>query len=57
MNRNYTTADALIEDMAHNHYQWTSERAIIASSSSKKKVGMYKVSSLDHLAAKVDALT
>jgi len=57
MNKNYTTTYALIEDMAQNHYQWTNERAITASSPSKKEAGMDKVSSLDHLAAKVDALT
>jgi len=27
MNKNYTAAYALIEDMAQNHYQWTIERA------------------------------
>ena len=43
--------------MAQNHYQWTSERVITASSPSKKEAGMHEISSLDHLAAKVDALT
>jgi len=59
MNKNYTTTYGLIEDMAQNHYQWTNERAITAviASPSKKKEGMYEVSPLDHLAAKVDALT
>jgi len=57
MNKNYTEAYALIVDMAQNHYQWTNERAITASSPSKKEAGMYEVSTLDHLAAKVDALT
>jgi hypothetical protein len=57
MKKTYTTSYALIEDMTQNHYQWTSERAITASSPSKKEVGMYEISSLDHLAAKVDALT
>jgi len=57
VNKNYTEAYALIEDMAPNHYLWTNERAIIASSPSKKEAGMYEVSNLDHLAAKVDALT
>jgi len=58
MNKNYTASYALIEDMAQNHYQWTSERAItvVAPSHSKKEVGMYEVSALDHLSAKVDAL-
>ncbi|KEH22121.1 hypothetical protein MTR_7g033360 [Medicago truncatula] len=57
MNKNYTEAYALIEDMAQNHYQWTNERAIIASTPSKKEAGMYEVSNYDHLVAKVDALT
>jgi len=57
MNKNYIDAYALIEDMAQNHYQWTNERAITASSLSKKEAGMYEVYDLDHLAAKVDALT
>jgi len=41
--------------MAQNHYQWTSERAVtaVAPPPSKKEVGMYEVSTLDHLSAKV----
>jgi len=57
MKKNYTEAYALIEDMAQNHYQWTNERAITASSSSKKEAGIHEVSNFDYLAAKVDALT
>ena len=57
MNKNYTEAYALIEDMVQNHYQWTNERAITASSPSKKEAGIHEVSNFDHLAAKVDALT
>ena len=57
MNKTYAEAYALIEDMAQNHYQWTSERVITASSPSKKEAGMSEISSLDHLVAKVDALT
>jgi len=57
LRKNYTTTYALIEDMAQNHYQWTNERAITSSSPSKKEAGMYEISTLDHLAAKVDALT
>jgi len=57
MNKTYTAAYALIENMAQNHYQRTSERDITASSPSKKEAGMYEISSLDHLAAKFDALT
>jgi len=43
--------------MAQNHYQWTNERAITASSPAKKEAGIHEVSNFDHLAAKVDALT
>jgi len=57
MNKNYTEAYTLIKDMAQNHYQWTNDRAITASSPSKKEAGMYEVSTFDHLAAKVDAFT
>jgi len=57
MNKNYTATYALIENMTQNHYQWTSERDITASSPSKKEADMYEISSLNHLAAKVDALT
>jgi len=58
MNKTYTTTYALIEDMAQNHYQLTSERAVIvvAPSSSKKEAGMYEVCALDHLNAKADIL-
>ena len=58
MNKTYTTAYALIEDIVQNHYQWTSERAItaVAPSPSKKEAGMHEVSSFDHLSAKVDTL-
>ena len=59
MNKTYTEAYALIEDMTQNHFQWTYERDItnVAPSPSQKEVGMYENSSLDHLAAKVDALS
>ena len=40
MNKTYTAAYALIENMAQNHYQWTSERVITDSSPSKKEAGM-----------------
>jgi len=43
--------------MAQNHYQWSKERAITASSPSKKEAGIHEVSNFDHLAAKVDELT
>jgi len=58
MNKTYTRAYALIEDMTQNYYQWTSERAItvFAPPPSKKEAGMYKISTLNHLSAKVDTL-
>jgi len=58
MNKTYTGAYSLIEDIAQNHYQWISERAInvVTPPPSKKEAGMYKVSILDHLSAKVDTL-
>jgi hypothetical protein len=58
MNKTYTSAYALIEDMAQNHYQWTSERAItaVAPSPFRKEAGMYEVSALDYLNAKADTL-
>ena len=58
MNKTYTRAYALIEDMTQNHYQWTSERDIttVAPPPSKKEAGMYEVSTLDHLSAKVNKL-
>jgi len=37
MNKNYTAVYVLIEDMAQNHYQWTSERAITAFAPSPSK--------------------
>jgi len=59
MNKTYTLAYTLIEYMAQNHYQWISERAVIvvAPPPSKKEAGMYGISSLNHQAANVDALT
>ena len=37
MNKNYTATYTLIEDMAQNHYQWTSERdiAVVAPTPSR----------------------
>jgi len=58
MNKTYAEAYALIEDMAQNHYQWTSERVItvVTLSPSKKEAGMYEVCTYDHLSAKLDTL-
>ncbi|KEH24819.1 hypothetical protein MTR_6g006255 [Medicago truncatula] len=58
MNKTYTGAYDLIENMAYNHYQWTSERVITEGTPppSKKEEGMCQVSTLDHLFAKVDTL-
>ena len=43
----------LIESIAQNHYQWSSERS---SAASKKVLGKYEVDTLTLLAQKVDAL-
>lgn len=40
MNKDFTTAYALIEDMALNLFLWTEEKAIINPSPSKKEAGM-----------------
>ncbi|XP_073222385.1 uncharacterized protein [Cicer arietinum] len=50
INKNIEESYALIEDMEHNHYQWSSDR------SPHNKGGMYEVDALDHIASKVDAL-
>ncbi|KAK2457130.1 hypothetical protein QL285_004433 [Trifolium repens] len=55
MDKPYQEAYQLIENMAQNHYQWGSERAAIEKSNTKG--GMYEVSGIDHVNAKVDALT
>jgi len=58
MKKTYTGAYVLIKEMAQNPYQWTSERAItvVTPLPSKKEAGMYEVSTLDHLFAKVDTI-
>lgn len=58
MNKKYMNDYTLIEGMTQNHYQWTTEKAItvVAPFPFKKEAGMYEVSALDHLDAKVDAL-
>ena len=43
--------------MAQNHYQWSDEKVISVFLPSKKEVGMNEISSLNHLYAKVDALS
>lgn len=55
MDKQYEEAYQLIENMAQNHYQWEGERASIEKP--KPKGGMYEVSGIDHVNAKVDALT
>ena len=54
MNKSYPKACALIEDMAQNHYQWGTEHAQVDKK--EAKWGIYEVSSLDHMNAKMDAL-
>ncbi|XP_050878148.1 uncharacterized protein LOC127081964 [Lathyrus oleraceus] len=55
MDKPYNEAYQLIESMAQNHYQWGSERTSIEKPPTRG--GMYEISSLDHVNAKVDALT
>ena len=59
MDKSYVAAYALIESMAQNHYQWGSERGQADKAPVEKaptKGGMYEISSLDSVHAKVDAL-
>ncbi|XP_050897642.1 uncharacterized protein LOC127104499 [Lathyrus oleraceus] len=55
MDKPYNEAYQLIESIAQNHYQLGSERTSIEKP--LMKGGMYEISSLDHVNAKVDALT
>ena len=55
MDRPYDKANQLIENMAQNHYQWGGERTSVEKTQTKG--GMYEISSLDKVNAKVDALT
>ena len=54
MNKPYADAYQLIESMAQNHYQWGTERTNVEKP--QPKTGMYEISNLDHVNAKVDAL-
>ncbi|KAI5438249.1 hypothetical protein KIW84_024119 [Lathyrus oleraceus] len=54
MDKPYADAYQLIESMAQNHYQWGSDRTMVEKPQTKG--GMYEISSLDHVNAKVDAL-
>ncbi|XP_050919410.1 uncharacterized protein LOC127136946 [Lathyrus oleraceus] len=55
MDKPYDEAYQLIESMAQNHYQWGSERTSLEKP--QPKGDMYELSNLDHVNAKVDALT
>jgi len=57
MNKDLTTAYALLEDMALNQYYWTNEKTLTVSSPSEKEACINEISSFDHLSAKVDALS
>lgn len=54
MDKPFTEAYQLIENMAQNHISGVVSAPL---SKSKKKSGMYEVRGLDHMNAKVDALT
>lgn len=55
MDKPFEEAYKLIKNMAQNHYQWGGE--CISVEKSQPKGGMYEVSGIDHVNAKVDALT
>lgn len=55
MDKPFSEAYQIIENMAQNHYQWGSESVPIEKSQPKNC--MYKVRGFDHMTAKVDALT
>ncbi|WJX45921.1 hypothetical protein P8452_32768 [Trifolium repens] len=55
MDKAYSEAYQLIESMAQNHYQWGSERTTMEKPQTKG--GMYEISGIDHVNAKLDALT
>ncbi|CAJ2644607.1 uncharacterized protein LOC123896171 [Trifolium pratense] len=55
MDKPYNQAYQLIESMAQNHYQWGNERTTVEKSQTKG--GMYEVSELDLVKAKLEALT
>ncbi|XP_045791275.1 uncharacterized protein LOC123885979 [Trifolium pratense] len=55
MDKPYNQAYQLIESMVQNHYQWGNERTTIEKPQTKG--GMYEISNMDHINAKLDALT
>ena len=55
MDKPYTEAYQLIENMAQNHCQWGGERT--PGEKSQTKGGMYEISSLDHVHAGLFQMT
>lgn len=55
MDKPYEDAYQLIKNMAQNHYQWEGEQNFVEKRLIKG--GMYEVNGIDHVNAKVDALT
>ncbi|KAK2414421.1 hypothetical protein QL285_037012 [Trifolium repens] len=55
MDKGFSEAYQLIESMAQNHYHWGSE--ITTVEKPQTKGGMYEISNIDHVNAKIDALT
>src|SRR4051812_11480585 len=55
MDKPHDEAYNLIENMAQNHYQWGGEQAALEKAQTKG--GMYEISGIDRVNAKVDALT
>ncbi|XP_050874985.1 uncharacterized protein LOC127078587 [Lathyrus oleraceus] len=55
MDKPYEDAYQLIENMAQNYFQWGGERTTTEKPTTK--IGTYEVNGIDHINAKVDALT
>ncbi|XP_050915546.1 uncharacterized protein LOC127130612 [Lathyrus oleraceus] len=55
MDKPYEDAYQLIENMVQNHFQWGGERTSTVKPTTKN--GMHEVNGIDHINAKVDALT
>lgn len=55
MDKPFSEAYKLIENMAQNHYQWGCKHTLVEKSQTKD--GIYKVEGLNHVNAKVYAIT
>lgn len=55
MDKAFTESYQPIESMAQNHYEWGTKHNHMEKA--QQKGGMFKVNGLDHVSAKVNALT